>query len=695
MSNKLESISGQIRKIIFSNKDNFFQVLAVENDFDEYIVSGNFELVEEGNMYEFEGSFVEHPKYGVQFKAIHSKHLLPTQEAMVIDYLSSSRFIGIGPKLAKKIYDIYQCDNIFEEILDNPSLLRDIKGLSLDKANKILATLQETSQENGLFHFLSKHNIEYSEVASILNKSMLNVNDFIKILQDNPYLLLGYNCNFKEIDNFAARLEVEDFNIKRNAGYVLYTIKNITFRTGSTYIESNDLIQLLKIDEDTYNSSIQSLLDNRLIVVENNNVFERQQYDSEQFINQYIKEQLSKEIKTNNIDSFVTAFEDHHGIVFDEVQKSAINEAIDKPFSIITGGPGTGKSTIVYALIDIIKKIHPSYYIGLCAPTGKASKRLSELTNQTAITIHKMLKFDLHTQEFNHNIFNPLDYDVLIIDEASMIDSLLFASLLKASMNVKKIIILGDYNQLPSVAQGQILHDMVESKVVCTTKLKYIYRQSEGSKIIDLAYKILNYENVSEEDVDNKDIKFLNLNNTSQVMDILSDYSNNLKIDDIQSLAPMYKGRYGIDNINDFIQLKLFKTNENQYNIGDRIIQLKNRNEDEIYNGDIGEIVSISNTELVVLFDDRYITYNNTQKLDIRLAYCLSVHKAQGNEYDEVIVFIDSQNMRFINNKLLYTAITRAKKKLVIVSKLSLINECIQNKQVIDRKSTLKSLLCE
>ncbi|MDL2212192.1 AAA family ATPase, partial [Erysipelotrichaceae bacterium OttesenSCG-928-M19] len=378
-----------------------------------------------------------------------------------------------------------------------------------------------------------------------------------------------------------------------------------------------------------------------------------------------------------------------NGIMFNDEQKKALDQGVNCPISIITGGPGTGKSTIVDAIIFIIKRLDKRSLIGLCAPTGKASKRLTELTSENSMTIHKLLKFDMHNNTFGHNIFNPLDFDVLIVDEASMIDNLLMGNLLKACFNVSKIILLGDYNQLPSVSQGQVLKDLIDSKYLYTTYLKTIYRQKEGSKIIEMAYKVLNKEKLDLAFFD-EEVKLIASNDSEAIYQQLLTYTKLANKNDIQILAPIYKGLLGIDNINQNVKRIIYGADYHKFDLNDRVIQLKNRNDEEIYNGDIGIVENISERQLVVSFDNNTIGYNSLQALELALAYCISIHKAQGNEYDQVILFLPNYNLNFMDNKILYTAITRAKKKLVIISDLESINYAINNIHNTNRKTLLR-----
>lgn len=692
-----EKIVAHIKKIIFYNKENSYYILSCDYDEKELVIVGNFNKIEAEHDYEFIGEYVEHHKYGKQFKGYEASIVLPSQEDLFIKFLSSKQFVGIGKKSAKAIYDLYRDDeseNILENILASPQKLNFIKNFSKSKQTGFLEKLQEQSSEQGLFTFLSNFQIDYQYIVNLYNKTGLKLNEFIKILKNDPYLLINYHIGFKSVDKFAFQLDIIDFDLKRACGYFLDILKSETFKTGSTYLDIEVLKELFFIEYpevSIFEQVINLLSDYQSIVWEGNRIYEYQQYENECFIARFIRE-FQDEVDDKDIESYLKEYQDYHGIEFNKDQKQALEMAINNKIAIITGGPGTGKSTIVDALIKVCEKIYPQQKIGLVAPTGKASKRLSELTECQSMTIHKMLQYDMFNQTFGCNIFNPLEYDTLIIDEASMIDNILMGSLLKACYNLKRIIILGDYNQLPSVSQGQILKDLIDSQAVKTTFLKEIYRQKQGSQIIEFAYQILNRNNISN-DFFNDEVELISYNDMHAIYNAINEYQEYENKDKFQIISPIYKGKLGIDNINLNMQKNLFKNSDKPYNIKDRVIQLKNRNDEEIYNGDVGEIEKIEENKMIVSFDNRSVSYNKMQQIDLKLAYCISVHKAQGNEYEKVVLFLPNYCANFIDNKILYTAVTRAKKKITIISELDIINEAIHNEYHSQRKTGLKDRL--
>lgn len=691
--NSYERIQGNIKRVIFHNEDNHFYVLLVNTDDDQIVVAGNlpnFKNEETKYGYEFSGQFVEHAKYGLQFKALEANLVMPSQTENIIDFLSNSNFKGIGKKTAQNIYELYNSENVLGDILLNPEPLLTLKGIDENKVAMITAQITKYQQDDNLFNFINEHNLNYNQLMKLYNKASIEINDFITILNDNPYLLMKHNVSYNDINKIVDSFELADRDLYQFAGYLYQKLKDLTFRSGSTYLERHILLDEQE-DIDMIDEALSYLADVLLIIIEGDKIFEYEQYQAEVFIAEFFDE-FAKENSNEDIANLLDQYESYHGIRFNTLQKEALDKAVNNSISIITGGPGTGKSTIVDALIYILKGNNPYVNIALCAPTGKASKRLSDLTSLEATTIHKMLKYDMRKNNFAHNIFNPLEYDVLIIDEASMIDNLLMAHVLKASFHIKQIIFLGDVNQLPSVSQGQVLSDLINSQHIDVTFLQEIYRQKEGSYIIDLAYRILNNEQIVEADINNEEIRLISLDNRKQINALLAEYAGYELYEQCQIIAPLYGGVLGIDKINRTVQ-SLKHEDQLTFHEKDYVIQLKNRNDEKVYNGDTGYIVSVNPKQMVIDFNDKTITYDKTMQHELALAYAISIHKAQGNEYNKVIIILQKQSSHFLDKKMLYTAITRAKKELVIISNLDIINHSIHRKIDNQRHTMLKERL--
>jgi len=696
MNNKPPTLNALVKRIIFHNADSNFYVLSVKGDNGNETITGTFDSILENHEYEFSGDYKVHDKYGEQFVGYNAVLTLPKEKDAFISYLSSKQFTGIGRTMAGKIYDLYsEQEEIYQAMIDNPQMLLSIKGMSESKASLLIEQLQDELQGNILIDYLKDFTVDYNLVLKAFNKSGLDINHFVQTLKVNPYLLVNDNLSFKDVDAFAMSLyDGESYEKDRATAYIFQTIKDISFQTGSTHITRHDLHKVIhkyhSYDIADNLEDILSALDElKFIRVQGEAIYPKDQYDGEYVISNFINQFYNKEDKHDYKDN-IEAYEKYKGIKLNKEQKEAINNGLNTTISIVTGGPGTGKSTIVDAIIYILEQLGQRN-IGLAAPTGKASKRLNELTNKDAMTIHRLLKYNMNDNSFGHHQMNPLEYNVLIIDESSMIDNLLMAALLKASESVSKIIFLGDYNQLPSVAQGQILKDLIDSKQVKTTYLKEIYRQKEGSSVIDLAYSVLNKEEIKVDTFNQDDLVFIDESDTQEVTNLIKAYANSITKEDAVVLAPIYRGVYGIDNLNKASQFFRFDTNQEPFQVDDIVIQLKNRRDDDIYNGDIGVVFDVHPKGMDVKFDANIIEYTKANFEELALAYAISIHKSQGNEYDHVILFVSNGIQHFMDNKMLYTAITRAKKKLSIVSNIDTLNKVIQNNKHSNRKTKLIS----
>ena len=437
-------------------------------------------------------------------------------------------------------------------------------------------------------------------------------------------------------------------------------------------------------------------------------------YEAEVNISNYLKMRINHDdenIDVSRVDQLLQDFEKNQGITYAKKQKEALFYFLKSSVMILTGGPGTGKSTIVHALLKIYTSLYPEDRIGLVAPTGRAAKRLTELTGIEACTIHRLLKWDLHTNTFAINKTNPLDINVLIIDEFSMVDCLLLSKLFDAGRNIDKILFIGDYYQLPSVAPGNVLKDLIEAGVK-TIELDEIFRQAKDSGIIQLAHHIINNE---IDDIDlfsqYQDINFFPMLNYDVIKNVKTIVNKALEegydTSDIQVLAPMYHGVAGIDALNDALQdvfnpkdqcVDSYKIGRIEYRIGDKILQLKNRVDDNVFNGDIGILIDICRKDnfeylqdtLIVDFDGNIVEYTSQNFNTITLAYCMSIHKSQGNEFKIVIMPVLSDYYIMLRRNLLYTAITRAKQSLFILGDAKAFMHGLHNYQDNRRKTTLK-----
>jgi len=688
--------TGIIQYIRFYSEETKFIVANVEVEEENTVVSmtGYMSYVNKDDKYRFKGEYVNHPRYGKQFQIESYEVVLADDEREIIRYLSSSLFKGVGEKQATLIVDALGKEAI-TKIKEDKHILDHIKGMSDEKRDRIYEVLVSQDFDQEVLAFFLGHGISTKNLALIqghYNEKTLEV------LSTNPYQLIEDidGIGFKTADDLAMKIGIDPFDSHRLKAAVLYCLKERCFQSGSTYqyydsMYSMFLKMMNDFDQETFDEYLNELIDEGKIFLEEDHYYPYDLYYSEETIVQGIHRWLNlpeSYYEQEEIDKYISRIEENLSLKYDVKQKEAISLFLKQPLMILTGGPGTGKTTIVQALLKVYMALNPDQKIALVAPTGRAAKRLSELTGLEACTIHRLLKWNLHTNRFGMDSEHPLDIDMLIIDEFSMVDSLLFSHLIDASHKITKVLLVGDDQQLPSVAPGTILKDLLAFQQIPTIRLTHIYRQSQESGIIQLAHHLRNDEYSEQLFLDYPDLYFQN----SSSYDIV----NHVKLlvqkaidegydeNDIQVLAPMHSGRGGIDAFNDCLQ-ELFNPSDglkNELRVGkrvfregDKILQLKNRVDDNVFNGDIGRLVEIcykDNFEyledtLIVDFDGTYVEYTKKDFITITHAYCMSIHKAQGNEFPIVILAVLNDYYIMLRKNLIYTGITRAKRTLFVI----------------------------
>lgn len=715
-----EYVIGQIRAILFEKPEDYFKIMIVtvqKSSFDwidpEIVITGNFDELEQEHTYKFYGQKVNHPKYGQQFKCSHYQKNNPTDRKSLITYFSSSEFPGIGVKTAQKIVDTLG-DNAIKRLVTNPKVA-DQLPLKADKKKVLLDRINATYHSEEVIVQLNRLGFGNKLAFKIFNQYKA---DTLTVLQQNPYQLIQdiKGIGFKRADNLAEQFQLPSNYPQRLEAGLWHVLNFLISSTGDTYVQKNDLLQqtlkLLndsheqKINLDELEKSLINLVNQDQIKHEQNCYSPRFLYDDEWVISRQLKiladDFQSPNYSLTKVQEVLQRIEADFNISYDKNQVNAIFQGVNSSVLLLTGGPGTGKTTIINGLVSAFAELHnyslniddysdEPFPVRLAAPTGRAAKHLSESTELPASTIHRLL--GLTGQEDTSNLdMNYITGKLLIIDETSMVDTELFKLLVSALAPGMQLVLVGDRDQLPSVGAGQVFSDLISSQAFQTVQLKKIYRQSVDSTIINLAHEI-NTGTINEKLFHNyPDRSFIECS-AQQVGSVLQQIiaksqQKGFNIDTLQVLAPMYRGPAGIDYLNQLLQNTLNPKAERtktinfgniEYRIGDKIVHLVNNVEANVFNGEIGEIIGITSKkylpvtdrnkgDLVTLnFDGQKVDYYKSDLAKISLAYCTSIHKAQGSEFNLVILVLVNQHARMLKRNLLYTAITRAKSKLIML----------------------------
>lgn len=683
--------------------------------------TGYFAELNEKDTYILYGELIDHPKYGIQYVVNEYEKILPNDKDGIIEFLSSDLFKGIGIKLAENIVKTLG-NNTLNLILEDKENLKKVPKINNKKIDIIYNTLTKYEESHETIVYLTELGFNMRDSLAIYNHYK---SETIMTLENNIYTLIDdiMEINFTKIDEISRKLNYELLDPRRIKACIIYIIKNITFKNGDTYLYydeiKNNVEKYLNSEIEDFELYLDELRFDKKIVLDDDKYYLKETYDDEKTIVKKIEHLLKKDKEQyKNIDKILKKLEEFNKIEYDIKQKESIKKALENNILIITGGPGTGKTTIIKAIVETYITINEysteeaMKHIALLAPTGRASKRMSEACIFPATTIHRYLKWNKETNSFAVDETNPNTEKLIIIDEVSMIDTNLLASLFKGLTNNIKIVLVGDYNQLPSVGPGQILKDLIESKTIETIELELLYRQNEKSYISKLAQDIKNNE-VSNEFIEEKsDFKFLECNNilmniknlTKQILNKGYNYKN------FQILVPMYAGINGIDNLNKELQnifnpqnekLAQIKSGTTIFRENDKILQLVNMADCNVFNGDIGIIKKIipanesesKKNEIYIDYDGNEVKYLPKDFSNIKHGYAISIHKSQGSEFDFVLMPICNEYYRMLYKKLIYTGITRAKNKLIILGNPNAFLNGIHNNSEIIRKTNLKEKL--
>lgn len=734
-------VVGTVSAVFFASQDSFYKVMLVKVSEtsldwheDEIVVTGNFADVKDDVSYRFTGKKVEHPKYGVQFQADNYQNETPTSRSGVIAYLSGDDFPGLGKKTAEKIVDNLGT-NAIEKILDDSDVL---KPLSLSP--KVVATLVSQLQTNNgmeqIIIGLNGYGFGSTLAAAIYNRYEEKTLD---VIHENPYQLAEdiAGVSFKRADQIATQLGYAADKPERLRAGLLQTLTDLSVANGDTYTTAKPLLaNTLSLLENARNVRLnpQDIADQLLelakqqkVVGDDQRIYLKTLYDAEWQIAEHLQRLLQggdddQRFSDEAIAKQVRIVEKQADIVYDESQTAALTAAVKAKIMLLTGGPGTGKTTIIRGLVNLYARLHgvsldineykeKPFPILLAAPTGRAAKRMSESTGLPASTIHRLLGLTGREEDLDAAATKDLEGGLLIIDETSMVDVYLMKTLLRAVPVGMQVILVGDKDQLPSVGPGQVFHDLLASDQLQKIHLDTIYRQGDGSSIIPLAHAIKNGQLPPDFTKNQADRSFIpcHANQVENVIDqiVAKAHAKGFTASDIQVLAPMYRGSAGIDRLNVVLQdilnprrserTKEVEFRQQKFRIGDKVLHLVNSPENNVFNGDIGTITGIDLAakdkkikadQLTIAFEQTEVTYSRNDWNRLTLAYCMSIHKSQGSEFKMVILPMVGQYNRMLQRNLLYTAVTRAADMLILLGEPNAFAACVNNLSV-NRHTTL------
>lgn len=724
---ELTEINGIISSVIYLNDENGYAVVRMETDSGEMVTAvGCLPYIAPGEMISAEGSWVTHAQHGRQFKIEQSNRLLPTSADGIYEYLAGSTVKGIGPATAALIVDRFKEKSL--DILEmHPEKLAEIKGISLTKAKDLSASFKKQAGVRRLTEFLCAYGIK-PLVALKLYRAYGSA--ALETVQENPYIISASHigASFAEADNLALELGIEGDSINRISAAVLFELQHNS-GNGHCFIPRDKLIaatsQLISVPADLVSDAIDSLSENGGLVcdtVANLDVcYLAELYEAETYTAERLKSMAGLKTKSSaNIERLITKLENLYDISYAPLQKQSIELALNNRILVITGGPGTGKTTILKGILSLYDELELETL--LAAPTGRAAKRMSELTGREASTIHRLLGAkmaeDGQSVIFSKHEGDPLNCDALVLDECSMVDITLMSSLLKALKPGCRLVLVGDADQLPSVGPGNVFSDIIRSQTVPTVRLTEIFRQKGDSRIVRNAHMINRGEHPDFEANTGDFFRLRRLKGGTAVETIVElcarRLPENMKIPSasIQVLSPTRKGETGTANLNKRLQAALNPPSESKkeklfgeavFRVGDRVIQIKN-NYDTIwktkggvrgagvYNGDIGTIAQIDpiTETLTVDFEDKLATYSFEMLNELEHAWALTVHKSQGSEYRAVVLALSGDVQMLLTRGVLYTAVTRAKELLIMVGDDNIAHRMIDNNKQSRRYSALR-----
>lgn len=707
----MTKIRGVVERITYQSAENGYSVLRVAvKDYNELVtVVGNLIDVNVGSVLLIEGEWTVNKKYGTQFSAYKWEETVPATAFGIEKYLGSGLIKGVGPKFAKRIVDMFGTDTI-SVIEDNPEQLSEVEGIGEKRIEMIVKSWEQQKEIKNIMLFLQSHDVSTTFATKIYKKYG---NKSIEIVKANPYKLADdiWGIGFKTADNIASKLNFDKNCFIRCRSGILYTLNQLA-DDGHVYAEKEQLIkkssELLDIEQNFIVEALEKILNTNDLVLDEEAIYLPTFYMAEIGIAHRLKLLNNSPARINtNLKVNISRLQEKIGIEYDEIQAKGIQQAVTAKVMILTGGPGTGKTTTTLGIIRILQIM--GMHILLAAPTGRAAKRMTETTGMEAKTIHRLLEFK-PSGGYQRNEKNMLDGDVLIIDESSMIDVILMNSLMKAIPPHMKLILIGDIDQLPSVGAGNVLHDIIDSNQFPVIRLTKIFRQAQSSRIIMNAHKINEGRYPDLSNGKNTDFFFIEAEEPEVAANTIVELVKSrlpkyyhISPSSIQVLSPMQKGIVGASNLNIMLQDAINPSDKCLYRAGrsfrpnDKVMQIRNNYDKEVFNGDIGFIseIDFDNNKLNVVFDNRIIEYDITELDELVQAYAITIHKSQGSEYPVVVMPVMMTHFIMLQRNLIYTGITRAKKVLVIVGTKKAVSYSVRNVTVTKRNTKLKERLQE